>query len=427
MHTVDDLEQPILVTVSYIAEEIVKSAYWDEGRSRCNWMGRFPVDLPIMGFDSTETRVLGSSLYSGSSGIALFLAELYACTGEGEYKHAALGALRRSIQIYLREPGLPVSPLSFFSGDLGMAYVAKRIDGILGTNAFSEEIFALLSKVKNALSKSHVLDVMAGSAGAIPALLWLGSHSGLEFCLDIALECGQELCERAQWHGESCSWDNSLASGFGFDSAPLTGMAHGAAGMALALLELYFETQVPVFLRTAQAAFAYEDKLFIPELNNWPDLRFSKSTESPVCQNAWCHGAGGIALARARASILDTEHSEHHRDMARKAIQSTLEFLQKNMDIPSQDATLCHGLCGLVQIVQIVSEVLDDSEMRNDAVTLSETLVAQRKSVADWPFGTPQGSTNPSLMLGSAGVGHHLLRMLYPERVPPILVLWTKK
>jgi lantibiotic modifying enzyme len=48
-------------------------------------------------------------------------------------------------------------------------------------------------------------------------------------------------------------------------------------------------------------------------------------------------------------------------------------------------------------------------------------LIARHAAAGDWPSGTPSGGPNPSLMLGTAGIGYTVLRLHDPNRVPSIL------
>ena len=125
----------------------------------------------------------------------------------------------------------------------------------------------------------------------------------LEHARELAVTLGEELCQTATWAGTSCTWDPEVASGAGTASAPLTGMSHGASGIAVALLELYSETRREEFLDTARGALAYEEALFDPVVGNWPDLRGVDEPGSPPRPisygRAWCHGAPGIALGAA--------------------------------------------------------------------------------------------------------------------------------
>ena len=67
---------------------------------------------------------------------------------------------------------------------------------------------------------------------------------------------------------QGIAWDWPFPS-----RGPLTGYSHGAAGIALALLELAARTGAEGFRSAARGAIDYERSLFSSEAGNWPDLR----------------------------------------------------------------------------------------------------------------------------------------------------------
>jgi lantibiotic modifying enzyme len=208
-------------------------------------------------------------------------------------------------------------------------------------------------------------------------------------------------------------------------------MSHGAAGIGLALLELHAATGRTDFLEAARGAFAYEDSLFNPRLGNWPDLRGKYRPGEPLGPlsygRAWCYGAPGIALAQLQASALDPLHAEAHLAMARAAIATTLGAIDKNLTLPGHDASLCHGLAGLMEVILIAGLWLGDRSCRDRAVDVGRVLIDRHARAGDWPSGLASRGPNPSLMLGSAGVGYSFLRLHDPETVPSILLLASTK
>ena len=87
---------------------------------------------------------------------------------------------------------------------------------------------------------------------------------------------------------------------------PLSGLAHGASGIAWVLFELAELSGEKRFSKVALQAFKYEEALFVPERRNWPDLREINERSQPddghgMFMAGWCHGAPGIALTRLRS------------------------------------------------------------------------------------------------------------------------------
>ena len=409
-----------------IGRALCRRATWDVEGRLCNWMGR-PSSLDT-GQAGPTSAALGPDLYAGSSGIALFLAELHAMTGDEEFRRTSLGAIHRSILQLARRPSSGLdSPLSLFLGELGVAYVAWRVGALIGRDAVAIPTRALLDRVAAAVAGPHPLDVLGGGAGAIPALLSLARTPGLEPCRKLAIELGEDLCRRARRDAEACSWEPDSATGPRSAAKPLTGLAHGATGISLALFELHAATGRDEFLETARGGFAYEDALFEAQEGNRPDLRHSgiagSSRDRPGFASAWCHGAPGIALSRLRAAMLDPVRSDVYLASARIAIATTLDAIDRQFEYPRADATPCHGLAGLLEVVLIAGRLLGDPVYQARAASLGRALIDRHAASGDWPSGVPSGGPNPSLMLGDAGIGYHLLRLHDPEGVPSILWL----
>ncbi|HEX3447960.1 MAG TPA: T3SS effector HopA1 family protein, partial [Isosphaeraceae bacterium] len=249
-----------------IGEALCRSAYWDRQGQSCNWMGRSIAEIAQYGGPITPTvAACGPDLYAGSAGIGLFLAQLHALTGDLAFARTSLGAIDRSIRQLASVPSTEAaSPLSFHCGHLGVAYAARRV-GLLTTHIEPVlQAVTILDRVINAVSSPHELDVIGGNAGAIPILLLLGGESGLERCHDLAIALGEELCRTAVHQVSGWAWEPEAASGPGMGPVPQTGLSHGAAGMGMALFELYGATGRRDFLEIARGAFAFEDALFDP-------------------------------------------------------------------------------------------------------------------------------------------------------------------
>ncbi len=413
-----------------IGRSLCAAAYWDRTSGQCNWMGRKSLNAIGSGVIVPAAAALGPDLYAGSAGVALFLAELYALAGDAGCRRTALGAIACSLRQVRDRPGSLPAPLSLFVGRLGVAFAAHRVAALCGQVELHSQAEALLDGLEDEIDKPHVLDVIGGNAGAIPALLALGRD--LPRALEskphraLAIALGDELCRKANRGGDVWTWGAEDGSEPGTASVPLTGMSHGASGFAVALLELYAVTGRSQFLEAARGAFAYEDSVFNPKLGNWPDLRTNDDPGTaplPMSHGRfWCHGAPGIALARLRAVALDPELAETHLAMARAAIATTLLAIEENLPRPSHDASLCHGLAGLLETLLCAGRQLGDTACLDRAAATARVLIDRHARSCDYPSGLISGSVNPSLMLGLAGTGYAFLRLHAAERVPSILL-----
>jgi hypothetical protein len=412
-----------------IGRALCQQAIWGGDGQLCNWVGGM-IDA---NGGPPGVQALGYDLYDGSAGVALFLAELYSLTGDSQFRLTALGAVARSVRQLERNLAPRASPVGLFTGNLGVAYVACRARDLTDFEGLDDRVVSLLDRVADAAAVPQAeMDVIGGHAGAIPALLALGQSVALPTCRMSAVALGEALCRAAERRGPEFVWPPA-ACGIPEGARFLTGLAHGAAGFGLALLELHAATGRPDFLEAGRGAFAYEDSLFDPERGNWPDLRPRSRLEAaadpgaPRFMVAWCHGAAGIALARLRAAALDPAYGAAHAAIAHAALATVRAALDRGLEEPGGDVSLCHGLSGLAEVVGIAGELTGDATYRDRAIEALCVLTARHSVKANWPSGVMRSAPNPSLMLGIAGVGHALLRRHDPARVPPVLILLPER
>ncbi len=393
-----------------IGRKICRAAHWHEGR--CGWLAPGWTSAPDSpGRLERVVTALGGSLYSGTSGVALFLAELHSRAPEELLEKTALAALEQAFEGVAREPSR-LAPLSFYTGSLGIAWVGRRVARLTGSASWAARSEELYTHCLAAIGDRHKLDLLSGAAGAILALLARFRSTGDPRSLDAAVRLGDEIVSAATRDAGGCRWENARVMGSNAGAQPLTGLSHGAAGLGLALLELQRTSDRPALLETARAAFAYEDELFDARHGGWPDFRVDAPPGSryPI---AWCHGAAGIALSRLRALTLG-ETGDACQVSARAGLEATLGRLERLATGRASEGCLCHGWSGLVEVALVAARTRGEPAYRELAERVCRNQLAQaaepRSAVLD-----------PSLMLGRAGVGYSLLRLL--DEPPPSVLL----
>jgi hypothetical protein len=389
-----------------IAEEIVAGTLWHG--QECVWLGTTEAverGRPVFG-------TLGPSLYAGAAGIALFLGDVHAVTGDVACRAAALGGIRHALAHAgdIPEP----ARLGLYTGLPGIAVAAARLAQTLDEPSLLDDALALLATIDQTPARER--DLLSGTAGALIALLLLyAATADDDTLIDRAIQLGDQLLEAA-WRGTSgSSWRSGRRA--------LTGLSHGASGIAVALLELAAVSGETRFQDAALAAFAWERRLFDAGEGNWPDLRrvhgpFRRSVRLPF-GTSWCHGAPGIALSRLRAAeLLDDDQLAAE---ARVALETTRRAVERGLAERDASFCLCHGLAGNAEILLDGFQAFGDTALR-DAATVVAQAGAERHAASpdSWPSGTFAGQT-PGLMLGLAGIGRFYLRLARPE-LPSILL-----
>jgi lantibiotic modifying enzyme len=267
------------------------------------------------------------------------------------------------------------------------------------------ELTALFTPERIAADRQH--DVVSGSAGALLALLALERHAPSSLgvgqrCLDLADRCAERLlAARTSWRGGPRAWPGEA-------HPPLSGFAHGAAGIGHALLQLHHRTGRERLRTAALEGFAFERSLYDPRAGNWIDPRSGRLLE----QSAWCHGAPGIALGRA-ASLMATDDPEVRCDLE-EALRLTLALPDSPRD------HLCCGNAGRIGVLLAAHRALGRPELMQAARALARRRLDRAEEQGGFAFGEPGPL---SLFWGMAGVGFTLLRLDREDDLPCPLLL----
>jgi lantibiotic biosynthesis protein len=410
-----------------IGQRICAQAVWHD--DRCNWLGMEPLERVSVGLQPSATyRTLGPDLYSGTSGVALFLTELFAETGDPLLRRTAMAAMRHALA--RADAILPSSRLGLFSGWFGIALVAARVRFLLGEEDLPTGARLLLQRAVAEKHKTDEFDLMSGRTGAIAALVVLNCIFDDLGLINFAVRLADELIETAD-KKIGYSWKSPSLR----NHHNLTGFSHGASGAAYALLELHEATGISKYREAALLAFEYEQHWFNAEVANWPDFRKDPSSPSGKkhiypYMTFWCHGAPGIALARLRA--YEMTGNERYEADAIAALKTTRASIESALDSWAGNFSLCHGLAGNAEVLIYGAEILSAEREQNMAAALAVARTGVERYAANnsqWPCGTHTGET-PNLMLGMAGIGHYYLRLWQPS-IPSILLLnkeaWSRR
>jgi type 2 lantibiotic biosynthesis protein LanM len=360
---------------------------------------------------------LGDSLYDGVCGIALFFAALARSDGDADAAEVALAALR-PLRDLLHDPGdagvaaLTRQGIGGLAGLGSVVLTLTRISGLLGDPALLEDARIAAQLIRPALiATDRSYDVLTGAAGAILALLALHRAGSYPAALETANACGRHLLA----HRTACASRRAWIADD--EDRPLTGLSHGAAGIAYGLYRLYEATGMRAYLDAAHDGIAYERAVFSARDANWPDLR--RSAAGPATArfgHGWCHGAPGIALGRIGCLAIQDEPGL--RDEIEIALRTTEAAGLGTVD------HLCCGNLGRAEVMLIAATRLAEPRWRTAALDLAARVIdrAHRTGAYCLQPGLDDPLLMPGLFQGVAGIGYGLLRLARPDLVPSVLL-----
>ena len=354
----------------------------------------------LPGSDACRLEVLGPDLYSGSCGIALFLAahaRVRKRARSADLALAAVSQLRRELTGRNAKHQARVLGLGGATGLGSVLYAFAVMSELLDDVDLMEDARATTALISDDLiAEDRQLDVVSGCAGAILTLLRLYRETGWQDALKTAVRCGEQLMatERRGAEGQR-SWRGAQPNPLG-----IAGMSHGAAGFGYALTELAAVTERPDFAEAAVECFAFASGHFRAE--NLP-------------RSQWCHGAVGIGLARLAVAKSGSVPVTTVADDVDAALAGAELIWPGHVD------TLCCGSLGAVELLAEAGTVLRRAELVQSGARHLSAVLNTKTSAGDYRWNTGSSQFNLGLFRGLAGVGYTLLRRV-DVSLPNVLI-----
>jgi rhamnogalacturonyl hydrolase YesR len=425
----ETLKNKILKEAIRIGDRLLEHAQKDDTGMR--W------ETLTMGADQKIGYQISESIYSGTSGISLFLLELYKRSGNSEYLNAAKEGMQWTTA-YCRNN--PSSYFAFFTGRMGVSYTMLKMAEATGDRSWTEKALEVVRPCTAFLDSPYTInDLINGTSGTVLGLLHMYEATGEKWMIDTIERGIRHLLHNAYQGPRGLYWDRS-----GKNISGLCGFSHGASGVGWVFLELgnYFKNDS--FFHVARQAFLYESHFYNTNWKNWKDLR--KGIYSPDDDvrhrkafqendmafftsggdmNAWCHGAAGIGLSRLRA--VELFNLLPHRLYLKQALTAIEKTIATNIEGENKSSSfiLCHGGGGNAELFLKAYELFGDAKYLTYAETIAKNALAYREEHGNYISGYQKAgdqAEDNSLFMGNAGIGYFYLRVLAPREVPSILI-----
>ena len=395
-----------LEAADFLGATLSRDAIWS-GR-RCNWFGESVSELRG-GVPVIEHRVCRPDLYSGTSGIAVFLAHLHAATGERIFRTTAEGAIRQALSQL--DDFAAGKRIGFYTGLTGVAYALLELAETCNIQKFTAMALLILEEIGRDEVDQNEVDVLSGSAGVISPLLKIYRQQPRDFLLQMAIKYGEHLLEIAKKGESGWTWP---VEGLGECRA---GFARGISGIAWALLELFQATGQEKFRHAAEEGFQYERQ------RSLQTYAVHAPAGTADVSLTWSEGAAGIGLTRLRAFQI-LSHDIYLCE-AQVAIQTITRLIRSSLSqSEAVDFSPAQGFAGAAELLLEASRFFRDPDPRRTAETVGAWGIERyRKDILPWPCGAPGGAESPSLMVGLAGIGYFYLRLHDSLKVPSLLLV----
>ena len=258
------------------------------------------VRFPSVPDDPTDAAV-AFDLYSGSSGIVVFLAELARETKDATW-HDLLKRATNQLEVDSRE----VETAGLYDGLAGVGaalliaadatHAAQDTHDAQRTERYRERVSSILAELAQRFNDrgdqpgwNDSTDIVSGTAGI--GLFLIEAHQQLahDGALELAQRAGEELMAQATTEPEGLSW--AMTPDF---PRRMPNFSHGTAGVATFLARLGLATGDDTFVEAAIAGARHLLSLAETEGDTCLIYHHSPGGES-LYYMSWCHGPPGTA------------------------------------------------------------------------------------------------------------------------------------
>ena len=408
----------LLKAVQKLADSLIKTAVFNKDRTEVNWIG-----VTLIGNEddcSWDIRPLGTYLYEGMSGLAIFFNALYAVDPQKEYL-IICNAIEKELFTYTdemceRNEGIENESSGAFGGEASIMYTYEVLYKITNKEKYLDYAKKHYKILKKAITRDSSFDLVYGNAGAVITLINMYQLTGNKEYIASAEIAGDIIVNAQEKEG-------SIKGGWNGDgrTSPLAGFSHGASGIVLALAKLWQVTQKEEYLLSLLDGIKFENSLFVKEKGNWKDERVyagEKASDGGSFTVAWCHGAAGILLSRSKVNvILNGRYSDLIENDIKVAVNTILKegILGNNC--------LCHGNLGNTEILFEYLKDHSDKKIEKYYVDIRD-IIAENvcNGVFDCDNAYLYGYKLQGFMTGLCGMGYSLLRDIKKD-LPCVIAL----
>ncbi|WP_080757945.1 type 2 lanthipeptide synthetase LanM [Pseudomonas fluorescens] len=347
---------------------------------------------------------MGSGLYNGMGGLAIFFLSLFRTSGSARYLSDAeriLCAMTKSQGHFPSE-----SSVSAYFGLTSYLYVLVNYQIITGRHTYQAIIEEQLLKLEDFPQDGDEFDFIHGWCGAVIVLVNLYQLEKRETLRPLIEKFSQVI-------QSALTLENGTLLLKATGKPLWTGFSHGISGVLMALGKVWEVTKDPLLPGVIAQWVQAENRLTVDGF--WLDLRESAKSSTTI---KWCHGDAGILLCRrwllqSMADVLDVE--------TRVTLEQDAERCERHLWEQGLESgySLCHGDFGnLVCLLKLYRDTHNDAGVAKVKRALSQ--VAHNFFNED--FLEERNVPDLGMMLGIAGVGQALLHAA-DDSLPEVLSL----
>lgn len=390
-HIRDKFKSDAKLWVDHLIKRIIEEAIWNDDRTEVNWC---QINFNSQKNMTWHMTAMNMYLYNGLAGMLLIFYELSQAKQEWNIIEI-YETLKRMLFAYTEKGKDSLNNIKsrftgMYDGESSIIYTYLILYQKSREKQYLHYAEEHAKIVGELIDKSQKYDLLSGNAGVAQILLKLHEVTGKEQYLAMA----ERAINCLQLYGEK------QKQGIGWrikeDILPMSGMAHGNAGILMPVFTLWKKTGKEEYKQLAEEIWKYEESLYDVSIGNWIDVRNIEKCGGEVGAVAWCHGAAGILLSRLYCNELADD--KLWKERFAKDINRAYKTLKKYWKRDSW--SLCHGICGNLWILEM-------AERKDKKICLEERM----QDLKDLKL-MPQELLNAGFMNGYGGIIYSWLNVM---------------
>lgn len=311
--------------IAALTDRLCTYAIWNQKKSEVSW--------PVLHFASSgnyawQIRPMGIYFYDGLSGM-LLLTTVMQEKQKSERIERIQKALQRQLFRYTDEgmedlKNLQSQNTGAYTGESSVVYTYLKLYQLTKEAIYLQYARKHAEIVSKIVPKDTCADLLGGKAGAAWVFLQMFEQTGEERYVKEAEKSVYSMLPQAVKMECGIGWKPEIGEN------PISGMAHGNAGILMPVLALWELTKKQEYEILAEKIREYEESLYDEKRGNWIDRR--KDKEEGEDTVAWCHGAAGILLARlwGYQRVTDRAWKERLKNDIERAYRKTETYWKRD-------------------------------------------------------------------------------------------------
>lgn len=367
--------------------------------------------------DPNDPDSIGTTLYTHSPGVVLFLLDLYHATGDVSYLDSACSGADYLMAQPVPEDG---AGAGLYTGMAGILFCLEEVYRASGRALYREGsercvdwLHSGVDEVGLGVTWNSVTDIISGSSGIGLTLLYADRVMEQERSADLAVLAGRRLLDLALPEAGGLKWP--MAPDY---ARLMPNFSHGTAGVAYFLASLYEVSGDRVFLDAAVAGARYLQAVARTDGDSF-SVFHNEPDGLDLYYLGWCHGPPGTARLFYRLSKL-TGDEEWMSWVYRAARAITLSGIPEQQT-PGfwNNVSRCCGHVGIGEFMLSLYRVSEDDSYRDFAGRVTADLLrraSEDMSGVSWVQAEHRSMpeflvAQTGYMQGGAGIGTYLLHL----------------